>query len=67
MPGGEIHLIETCVTISSIWYTFFFWGGVRWVLIAARGLSLVAGSGGYSSLRSAGFSAVASLVAEHKL
>ena len=46
---------------------FFLGGGVRWVLIAARGLSLVAGSGGYSSLRSAGFSAVASLVAEHKL
>ena len=31
-----------------------FW--LRWVFVAARGLSLVAASGGYSSLRCAGFS-----------
>ena len=29
---------------------------LRWVFIAGRGLSLVATSGGYSSLRCAGFS-----------
>ena len=33
---------------------FFFW--LRWVFIAAHGLSLVAESRGYSSLRCAGFS-----------
>ena len=35
-------------------YLFFFW--LRWVFLAARGLSLVAASGGYSSLLCAGFS-----------
>ena len=34
-------------------FLVFFW--LRW-LVAARGLSLVAGSGGYSSLRCTGFS-----------
>ena len=34
--------------------SFYFW--LRWVFIAARGLSLVASSGGYSSLRCTGFS-----------
>ena len=33
---------------------FYFW--LRWVLVAVRGLSLVVASGGYSSLRCAGFS-----------
>ena len=32
----------------------YFW--LRWVFVAARGLSLVAVSGGYSSLRCTGFS-----------
>ena len=32
----------------------YFW--LRWVFVAARGLSLVVASGGYSSLRRAGFS-----------
>ena len=32
----------------------YFW--LRWVFVAAHGLSLVAASGGYSSLRCAGFS-----------
>ena len=36
-------------------YSFiYFW--LRWVFVAARGLSLVAASRGYSSLRCAGFS-----------
>ena len=35
-------------------YFIYFW--LHWVFIAARGLSLVAASGGYSSLRCAGFS-----------
>ena len=33
---------------------FYFW--LRWVFVAARGLSLVAVSGGYSLLQCAGFS-----------
>ena len=32
----------------------YFW--LRWVFVAARGLSLVVASGGYSSLRCVGFS-----------
>ena len=32
----------------------YFW--LRWVFVAARGLSLVAASGGYSLLRCVGFS-----------
>ena len=38
-----------------IFYLFiYFW--LSWVLVAARGLSLVAASRGYSSLQCAGFS-----------
>ena len=37
-------------------YVCAFLGGRHWVFVAARGLSLVAVSGGYSSLRCAGFS-----------
>ena len=41
--------------IIFIFYKFiYFW--LRWVFVAARGLSLVAVSGGYSSLRCVGFS-----------
>ena len=35
-------------------YIFYFW--LQWVFIVAHGLSLVVASGGYSSLRCAGFS-----------
>ena len=37
-----------------IYLFFYFW--LYWVFIVARGLSLVAASGGYSSLQRAGFS-----------
>ena len=37
-----------------IYLFYYFW--LHWVFIAARGLSLVAASGGYSSLRCTGFS-----------
>ena len=43
-------------------YFIYFW--LHWVFVAAHGLSLVAVSEGYSSLRCAGLVAVASLVAE---
>ena len=37
-----------------IYKFIYFW--LRWIFVAARGLSLVAASGGHSSLRCAGFS-----------
>ena len=37
-----------------LFYLFIFW--LYWVSVAARGLSLVAARGGYSSLRCTGFS-----------
>ena len=40
--------------IDFIYLFIYFW--LCWVFVAARGLSLVAASGGYSSLRCAGFS-----------
>ena len=40
--------------LQLIIYLFYFW--LRWVFVAARGLSLVVVSGGYSSLRYVGFS-----------
>ena len=44
-----LHFADT-----AFFFFFFFW--LHWVFIAAHGLSLVAASGGYSSLRCAGFS-----------
>ena len=44
-----------CLFFKFFYYYFFiFW--LLWVFIAAHGLSLVVASGGYSSLRCAGFS-----------
>ena len=37
-----------------IYLLIYFW--LHWVFVAAHGLSLVVASGGYSSLRCAGFS-----------
>ena len=42
----------------------YFW--LRWVFVAARGLSLVAASRGYCSLQCAGFSLQWLLVAKHR-
>ena len=46
-------------------FCFCFW--LRWVFVAACGLSLVAASGGYSLAVHGLLIAVASLVAEHRL
>ena len=48
----QIHIMEnlSCVQIPPP----FFW--LHWVFVAARGLSPVVASGGYSSLQRAGFS-----------
>ena len=58
--GGHRHSVNSNDTLCS--YKFlknfilfiYFW--LHWVFVAACGLSLVAASGGYSSLRCAGFS-----------
>ena len=54
----SISLVENCsvfLVCFIIFYLFiYFW--LRWVFTAARGLSLVAASGGYTSLWCAGFS-----------
>ena len=42
------------LSLHSFFFFNYFW--LRWVFVAARGLSLVAASGGYSLLRGAGFS-----------
>ena len=53
----------SALRVMKIFYLYFFnllilliYFWLHWVFIAARGLSLVAGSGGYSSLRCTGFS-----------
>ena len=53
MNKPELHS-ATQMNLTDITFLGFF--GLRWVFVAARGLSLVAESGGYSSLRCAGFS-----------
>ena len=50
----SIYLPHSPSTLFKKNYLFYFW--LRWVFIAARGLSLVAASGGYTLLRCAGFS-----------
>ena len=66
----------TIVTISFFSISLFIYLWLRWVFVAARGLSLVAAREGYSSLRCSGIYivavrglliAVASLVVEHRL
>ena len=47
-------LLGSFFFLINLFIYFYFW--LRWVFIAARGLSLVALSGGYSLLRCTGFS-----------
>ena len=50
-------VVYLCIFFSFLKFIYlfiYFW--LRWVPVAARGLSLVAASGSYSSLRCAGFS-----------
>ena len=61
MERTQSHLIKTLVNTVCLGNYFFlinlfiyFW--LFWVFVAAHGLFLVASSGGYSSLRYAGFS-----------
>ena len=55
-----------CVGFIFLFVFFYLW--LRWVFVAAGGPSLVAASGGYSGAAVLEFlSAIASLVAEHRL
>ena len=59
-------VVSSFFFLICLFYLFYFW--LRWVFVAARRLSLVAASGGYSSLAVHGLLiVVASLVAEHGL
>ena len=53
-----IHLLEdpdfSRIFFFNLFTLFYFW--LHWVFVAARRLSLVVASGGYSSLRCSGFS-----------
>ena len=51
---GRAHLTLLFFKYKFIYLSFYFW--LRWVFIAARGLSLVAASGSYSLLQCVGFS-----------
>ena len=63
LPSVDVSFWRPCWVILQpqdpsvffFWYKFiYFW--LHWVFVAARGPSLVAASGGYSSLRCVGFS-----------
>ena len=65
-PLNEARKVFRRGGVKASFYLFIhFW--LCWVFVAACGLSLVAVSGSYSSLRSAGFSLRWLLVAEHGL
>ena len=48
--------VEMSLVVRKSFFFFLIYFWLRWVFIAVRGLSLVAASGSYSSLRCAGFS-----------
>ena len=54
VSGSSTKVIFFLIYIKLFILFIYFW--LRWVFIAARGLSLVAPSGGYSSLWCVGFS-----------
>ena len=54
LPWACVWLYQFPENVSEFFFLIYFW--LCWVFVAARGLSLVAVSGGYSSLRCAGFS-----------
>ena len=55
MPRNyHIFSFKVFFSKNNLFYFIYFW--LRWVFVAVCWLSLVAASGGYSSLRCAGFS-----------
>ena len=55
-PMHLFHLAVDPFPLVSLNINLFIYFWLRWVFVAARGLSLVAVSGGYSSLQCTGFS-----------
>ena len=55
-PGQEVETDEKVLLIYLFKFILFIYFWLCWVFVAERGLSLVAASGGYSSLRCTGFS-----------
>ena len=53
-PACQIEQALVSLETTKLFFFKIFW--LRWVFVAARGLSLVAASVGYSSLWCAGFS-----------
>ena len=50
------ELVDAFIFLMYTYFLNFIYFWLRWVFVAARGLSLVAASGGYSLLRCVGFS-----------
>ena len=67
MPFIYLFFYRLFLNFIFIFKDLFIYFWLRWVFVAARGLSLVAASGGYSSLWCVGFSLQWLLVAEHRL
>ena len=55
-PSTCFLKILQCIVDFFFFFFNFIYFGLRWVFVAAYRLSLVAASGGYSSLRRVGFS-----------
>ena len=62
VKGVDLYLF--ILNFGFIYLFIYLW--LCWVFVSVRGLSLVAASGGHSSLRCAGLIIAASLVAEHR-
>ena len=63
-----IVFLKLCIPVFVCLFVCLMYFWLRWLFVVARGLSLVAASGGYSPLRCAGLLvAVVSLVAENEL
>ena len=67
MPFIYLFFYRLFLNFIFIFKDLFIYFWLRWVFVAARGLSLVAASGGYSSLWCVGFSLQWLLVVEHRL
>ena len=59
--------LRVWLTVFKFIYLFIYYFWLCWVFVSVRGLSLVAASGGHSSLRCAGLSLLRPPVVEHKL
>ena len=56
VPEVSESVLNSFFFLINLFYFIYFYFWLCWVFVAARGLSLVAASGGYCSLQCAGFS-----------